>query len=245
MGVKAVSPKRPVFKVRNQKPKKKNKDAKERITCTCPCPCCTCKSPCSSSSSSTCTCTSTSSIPPSSGSCSSTCSGSSPSTRSSCPRSPSPTRPDGPDGRHRWWSRCWLCRGPCRRQRHHWHVLWWLLASSCTCGTCSCTPCPCTSCTSSRAKRANRTVRLGDQAVPAVQPGSVRHHPLRRVQRGAQRMQAEEPDDSLDFQDLRIFSPLQVQYKLCGTIDRASLVCPCDRRFFSEAWCERSLYIQK
>merc|ERR1712004_85313 len=148
-----VSPKRPVFKVRNQKPKKKNKDAKERITCTCPCPCCTCKSPCSSSS--TCTCTS-----------SSTC--------SSCSSSPSPTRPDGPDGRHCWWSRCWLCRGPRRRQRHHWHVLWWFLIS--TCGTC-----PCTSCTSSRAKRANWTVRLGDQTVPAVQPGSVRHHPLRRI----------------------------------------------------------------
>merc|ERR1711962_213109 len=191
MGVKAVSPKRPVFKVRNQKPKKKNKDAKERITCACPCPSCTCQSPCSSSSS--CTCTSYSSIPPSSSSCSSTCSCSSPSTCSSCSSSPSPTGPDGPDGRHRWWSRCWLCRGPRRRQRHHWHVLRGLLTSTCTCG---------------RAKRANRTVRLGDQAVLAVQPGPVRHHPLRRVQRGAQRVQAEEPDDSLDFQDLRKFPPL-------------------------------------
>merc|ERR1711963_504558 len=171
------SPKRPDFKVRNKKPKKKSNDAKERITCTCPCPGCTCKSPCSSSSTCTCTCT-------------------------SCPRSPSPTRPDGPDGRHRWWSRCWLCRGPRRRQRHHWHVLWWLLTTS----TCPCTPCPYTSCTSSRAKRANWTVRLGDQAVLAVQPGPIRHHPLRRVQRGAQRVQAEEPDDSLDFQDIRIFS---------------------------------------
>merc|ERR1711872_935514 len=188
------------------KSQKKSKDAKERITCTCPCPGCTCKSPCSSSS--TCTCTSSSSIPPSSSSCSSTCSCSSPSTCSSCSSSPSPTRPDGPDGRHRWWSRCWLCRGPRRRQRHHWHVLWWLLISTCTCGTCPCTSCPCTSCTSSRAKRANWTLRLGDQAVPAVQPGPVRHHPLRRVQRGAQRMQAEEPDDSLDFQDIRIFPPL-------------------------------------
>merc|ERR1711872_721159 len=223
------------------KSQKKSKDAKERITCTCPCPGCTCKSPCSSSS--TCTCTSSSSIPPSSSSCSSTCSCSSPSTCSSCSSSPSPTRPDGPDGRHRWWSRCRLCRGPRRRQLHHWHVLWWLLTSTCTCGTCSCTSC--TSCTSSRAKRANWTVRLGDQAVLAVQPGPVRHHPLRRVQRGAQRMQAEEPDDSLDFQDIRIFPPLQVRYKLCGPIDRVSLVRPCDRCFFSEAWCERSSYIQK
>merc|ERR1712012_560422 len=199
--------KRPDFKVRDQKPKKKkkSKDAKERITCTCPCPGCTCKSPCTRTC--TCTCTSSSSIPPSSSSCSSTCSCSSPSTCSSCPRSPSPTRPDGPDGRHRWWSRCWLCRGPRRRQRHHCHVLWWLLISTCTGSTCPCTSCPCTSCTSSRAKRANRTVRLGDQAVPAVQPGPVRHHPLRRVQRGAQRVQAEEPDDSLDFQNLRIFPP--------------------------------------
>merc|ERR1712012_144942 len=179
--------------LQSQRQKKKSNDAKERITCPCPCPGCTCKSPCSSSSTCTCTCTSSSSIPPSSSSCSSTC---------SCP-SPSPTRPDGPDGRHRWWSRCWLCRGPRRRQRHHWHVLWWLLISTCTGSTC-----PCTSCTSSRAKRANWTLRLGDQAVPAVQPGPVRHHPLRRVQRGAQRVQAEEPDDSLDFQDLRIFSPL-------------------------------------
>merc|ERR1719284_1919445 len=91
---------------------------------------------------------------------------------------------------------------------NHWHVLWWFLTSTCTCCTCPCTPCSCTSCTSSRAKRANWSVRLGDQTVLAVQPGSVRHHPLRRVQRGAQRMQAEEPDDSLDFQDLRIFSLL-------------------------------------
>merc|ERR1712107_144146 len=167
-----------------QKTKKKSKDAKERITCTC---------------------TSSSSIPPSSSSCSSTCSCSSPSTLSSCPRSPSPTRPDGPDGRHRWWSCCWLCRGPRCRQRHHWHVLWWLLISTRTC-TCTCsTCCSCTPCTSSRAKRADRTVRLGDQAVFAVQPGPVRHHPLRRVQRGAQRMQAEEPDDSLYFKILEYF----------------------------------------
>merc|ERR1712107_70824 len=135
----------------------------------------------------TCTCTSSSSIPPSTSSCSSTFSCSSPSSCSSCPR---------------WWSRCWLCRGPRRRQHHHWHVLWWFLTSTCTCSTC-----PCTSCTSSRAKRANWTLRLGDQTVLAVQPGSVRHHPLRRIQRGAQRMQAEEPDDSLDFRDIRIFSP--------------------------------------
>merc|ERR1711962_777876 len=220
MGVKAVSPKRPVFKVRNQKPKKKNKDAKERITCTCPCPCCTCKSPCSSSSTCTSSCTSSSSIPPSSS-------------------SPSPTRPDGPDGRHCWWSRCWLCRGPRRRQRHHWHVLWWLLTSTCTCSCtpCPCTHCSCTSCTCSRAKRANWTVRPGDQAVPTVQPGSVRHHPLRRVQRGAQRMQAEEPDDSLDFQDLRIFSPLSksdinsagqlTESPWCALVIDASFQRPC------------------
>merc|ERR1712223_1938118 len=228
------SPKRPVFKVRNQKPKKKNKDAKERITCTCPCPCCTCKSPCSSSSTCTCTCTSSSSIPPSPSSCSSTCSCSSPSSCSSCSCSPSPTRPDGPDGLHRWWSRCWLCRGPRRRQRHHWHVLWWLLTST---STCPCTHCSCTSCTCSRAKRANWTVRLGDQAVPTVQPGSVRHHPLRRVQRGAQRMQAEEPDDSLDFQDLRIFSPLSksdinsagqlTESPWCALVIDASFQRPC------------------
>merc|ERR1712012_961257 len=213
MGVKAVSPKRPDFKVRNKKPKKKSNDAKERITCTCPCPGCTCKSACSNSSTCTCTCTSSSSIPPSSGSCSSTCSCSSPSTCSSCPRSPSPTRPDGLDGRHCWWSCCWLCRGPRRRQRHHWHVLWWLLTSTCTCSTCTCT-----SCTSSRAKRANWTLRLGDQAVPAVQPGPVRHHPLRRVQRGAQRVQAEEPDDSLDFQDIRIFPPSKSDINSAGQL---------------------------
>merc|ERR1711973_294587 len=127
----AVSPKRPVLKSETKNPKKKSNDAKERITCTCPCPCCTCKSPCSSTC--TCTCTSSSSIPPSS---------------SSCPSSSSPTRPDGPDGRHRWWGRCWLCRGPRRRQRHHWHVLWWLLTSN---GS-TCTSCSCTSRTSSRAK---------------------------------------------------------------------------------------------
>merc|ERR1712211_112664 len=82
---------------------------------------------------------------------------------------------------------CCTCKSPCSS------------SSTCTC-TCTSGTCPCTSCTSSRAKRANWTVRLGDQAVPAVQPGPVRHHPLRRVQRGAQRVQAEEPDDSLDFQ---------------------------------------------
>merc|ERR1719209_2790068 len=50
-------------------------------------------------------------------------------------------------------------------------------------------------------------LRLRDQTVPAVQPDPVRHHQLRGLQRGAERMQAEEPYDSLDFRFSPDFKP--------------------------------------
>merc|ERR1711974_57371 len=155
---KAVSPARPVFKVRNKKPpKKESQDAQERITCPGSCPCSTCKSPC------TCTCT-----------CSSNCTPPSPCPCSSGTFSPCSARPDGPDGSHSWWSCCRLCCGPCCRQRHHRDVLRRFLRPC----TSSCSSCPCTSCSCSSTQRADRTLRLGDQTVPAVQPDPVRHHQL-------------------------------------------------------------------
>ena len=100
------------------------------------------------------------------------CSSSSPCSSGTC--SPCSARPDGPDGSHSWWSCCWLCCRPCRRQRHHRDVLWRFLRPC----TCSCSSGPCTSCSCSRSKRANRTLRLGDQTVPTVQSDPVRHHQL-------------------------------------------------------------------
>merc|ERR1712037_381359 len=150
----------------------KRKDAKERISCPCTSTCSTCKSTCTSSA---CTCSSPSCCPPA-------CSSSSSSSCSSCPCSPCSScsaRPDGPDGSHRWWSCRRLCCGSCCWQRYHRDVLRRLLLCTCTCTR---TSCPCTSCTCSRAERANRALRLGNQAVPAVQPDPVRHHQLRGFQ---------------------------------------------------------------
>merc|ERR1712110_1305308 len=168
---KSVRPARPVFKVKDKK-LKRSKDAKERISCPCTSTCSTCKSTCTCTCTcSACTCSSPSCCPPA-------CSSSSPC--SSCPCSTCSScsaRPDGPDGSHRWRSCSWLCCGSCCWQRYHRDVLRRFLLCTCTC-----TSCPCTCCTCSRAERANRALRLGNQAVPAVQPDPVRHHQLRGFQ---------------------------------------------------------------
>merc|ERR1711971_871733 len=230
-------------------PKKKSKDAQERIPCPGSCPCSTCKSTCTCTCacaccSSTPSCSSTSSRPPAS-----PCPCSSPCSIGTC--SPCSAKHDAADGSHSWWSCCRLCCRPGCWQRHLWDVLRRFLrpcTSTCS-GSCSCTSCPCSS-----AKRANWALRLGDQTVPAVQPDPVRHHQLRGLQRGAERMQAEEPYDSLDSRSDQDFgtthrflpktSP-ERPHKLCGPINRAFLVCPCDSRFYSEASFVLSLYIRK
>merc|ERR1712172_10029 len=243
------SPERPVLKDGNKNSQKESKDAQERITCPGSCPCSTRKSTCTCTCTCTCVCTCSSCTPscPSSRPPACPCSCSSPCSSGTC--SPCSAKHDAADGSHSWWSCCRLCCRPGCWQRHQWDVLWRFL-STCTC-TCSC---PCTSCPCSSTKRANWTLRLGDQTVPAVQPDPVRHHQLRGLQRGAERMQAEEPYDSLDSRSDQDFGPnidfcLQLPperpHKLCGPINRAFLVCPCDSRFYSEASFVLSLYIRK
>ena len=138
---------------------------------------------------------------PSSSCCPPACSSSSPC--SSCTCSSCSARPDGPDGSHRWRSCRRLCCGSCCWQRYHRDVLRRLLLCTCTCTR---TSCPCTSCTCSRAERANRALRLGNQAVPAVQPDPVRHHQLRGFQWGAKGVQAKKSYDSLDFRCVSLHS---------------------------------------
>merc|ERR1712172_63882 len=162
------------------------------------CPCSTCKSTCTCTCTCTCVCTCSSCTPscPSSRPPACPCSCSSPCSSGTC--SPCSAKHDAADGSHSWWSCCRLCCRPGCWQRHQWDVLWRFL-STCTC--------PCSS-----TKRANWTLRLGDQTVPAVQPDPVRHHQLRGLQRGPER-----------------------PHQLWGPINRAFLVCPCDSRFYSEA----------